>query len=475
MRFDRLFILFLATLLAACSGSGSGSTASGTTPTTSTSGTCSLRARQDWAAATLNEWYLFPETLPANLNPAPYATVDGYIDALTAAARSQRRDRFFTYLTSIAEENAFFSSGSSAGFGVRLQADAAGQRVFIAEAFEGAPALTAGIDRGDEIVAIGTSAGTLRSVSSIVAAEGLSGVSNALGPDSAGTTRTLRIANTTGTRDIAVTKADFALAPVSTRYGSKIIDDGGRRIGYLNLRTFISTADTPMRTAFSNFRAQGITQFVIDLRYNGGGLIDTAELLGDLLGGNRASTDIFDQISYRPEKASSNSIKRFTVQSESVSPVKIAFIGTGATASASELLINAFVPFLGADAALIGTNTFGKPVGQIAIDRPACDDRLRVVALAVQNGAGSANYYDGLATAVTISCRAGDDLTFPLGDPREASLRQALDYIAGVPCSTIAAVPGSTAGRASGLIAAAPAMISPRDPSVPQQKVPGMF
>ena len=52
---------------------------------------------------------------------------------------------------SIASENAYYDSGTSAGLGVRLSTDAAARRVFIAEAFEGAPALAAGIDRGTEI------------------------------------------------------------------------------------------------------------------------------------------------------------------------------------------------------------------------------------------------------------------------------------------------------------------------------------
>ena len=65
---------------------------------------CSLSARQTWAAGVLKEWYLFPETLPASLDPAGYTSVEAYIDALTATARAQGRDRFFTHLASIAEE-----------------------------------------------------------------------------------------------------------------------------------------------------------------------------------------------------------------------------------------------------------------------------------------------------------------------------------------------------------------------------------
>src|SRR6478609_3305029 len=112
-------LLSLALMLSSCGGGGgstggatSGPIGSTTPPPTGGASTCSLRSRQDWAAAQLREWYLFPETLPATLDPTPYASVSDYIDALTATARSQRRDRFFTFLTSIAAENAFNNSGS---------------------------------------------------------------------------------------------------------------------------------------------------------------------------------------------------------------------------------------------------------------------------------------------------------------------------------------------------------------------------
>ncbi len=475
MRFGVL-ALGLAALLAGCGGETGGTAATpAPTPTPTASGTCALGSRQDFAFATLKEWYLFPDTLPATLDKASYTTVESYLDALTATARGQRKDRFFTYITSIAQENAFNNSGATAGFGFRLSYDATAKRAFIAEAFEGAPALAAGIDRGDEITAIGDTPTALRTVTDIIAAEGTGGVTNALGPGTAGTTRTLRLTGTGGTRTVTVSKADYALLPVSSRYGAKIIDDGGKRVGYVNLRTFISTADGQLRTAFDSFRAAGITEFIIDLRYNGGGLVSTAELFGDLLGRNRAGSDVFDQITYRPEKSSNNSTKRFTAQAQSVSPVKMAFIGTGGTASASELVINAFVPFLGSNLALIGTNTFGKPVGQIAIDKAACDDRLRVIAFATQNGAGNAAYFDGLATTIPNTCKAGDDLTKPLGDATEASVRQALDFLGGKPCTPISSAPVSGVAQ-QGLKAAPPAeLLSPERPTAPQREVPGLF
>ena len=481
--------LAVLALLASCGGDdvfssapgATGSPPTGVAPTPTPTTGCSVRERQDWAAGQLREWYLFPETLPASLDPTPYPTVDGYIDALTATARSQRRDRFFTFLTSIREEEAYYASGASAGFGIRLGVDATARTAVVTEAFEGAPALAAQVDRGTEILAIGTTVATLRTVSAIITAEGSIGVSNALGPNTAGLSRVLRIADAQGTRDVTLTKTDFSLLPVSTRYGAKVITDGGRSYGYLNLRTFISTADPALRAAFASFRAQNVTDVIVDFRYNGGGLVSTAELMGDLLGRNRATSEVFSYTVFRPDKASNNVTRLFAPQSESIAPTRIAFIGTGGTASASELVINAMVPYLHSNAGLIGTNTFGKPVGQIAFDRAACDDRLRVVAIATQNAARQGNYYDGLAGTVEASCRAEDDIRFPLGDPREASTRQAIDFLAGRTCTPISASPITSSARTAGqattatLPDAGRELLTPDHPSTPQREVPGLF
>lgn len=472
-------IVILAAGVTACGGGGGGGSGGSTvtvpptiitTPPPPTSTACSLSNRQNFAFSVLNEWYLFPETLPASLSPAPYSTVQAYIDALTATARAQGKDRFFTYITSIAEENAFFASGATAGFGIRLLYQ--GNRVFIMEAFEGAPALAAGIDRGTEILAIGTTEANLATVSSIIAAQGANGVSDALGPSTAGTARVLRVTDANGTRNLTVTKANFNIDPLSSRYGVKVIDNGGQRVGYINMRTFISTADNQLRTAFADFRAQGITNFVIDFRYNGGGLVSTAEVMGDLLGGNRFSSDVFSVTRFRASKSSNNETRRFQPGSQSVSPVKIAFISTNATASASELVMAAFPPFLGANAALIGSNSFGKPVGQIALDQASCDDRIRVVAFAKENAAGQGDYYSGLIGTMQASCAAADDISRPLGDPQEESLRVALDFVAGRSCTPATA---GLSAQNDKVVIEPQVLPLPRDPSVAQREVPGAF
>src|SRR3954454_16991736 len=114
-------VALAALLLQGCGGGGGGESGGGSNPIAGTpppspppvSTACSLRDRQLWVQTQMQEWYLFPETLPASLDPAPYATVQAYIDALTATARAQRRVRFFIFISSIKEDEAFFSSGAS--------------------------------------------------------------------------------------------------------------------------------------------------------------------------------------------------------------------------------------------------------------------------------------------------------------------------------------------------------------------------
>jgi len=431
--------------------------------------TCTLRSRQDWAAAAISDWYLFPETLPASLDPAPYGSVSAYIDALTAVARAQSKDRYFTYVTSIAEEDAYYASGSTAAFGIRLVTDSASGTVTIADAYEGAPGLTAGIDRGTEILAIGPTPESLTSVSQLIAAGG-NALSNAFGPSDAGVTRSFQIRDAAGTRIVTATKADFSIQPVSPRFGTRIIDADGQRIGYINLRNFIGPTEAQLRTAFAYFRGQGVSRFIIDLRYNGGGLVSQAQTMVDLLGRDRLPQDVVNYVTFRPSKSNNDQTRLFRAQAEAVAPARIAFIATGGTASASEMVINSFIPFLKADAILVGANTYGKPVGQIAVDRTACDDRLRITAFETQNADRQGNYYRGLASTVGATCAAPDTLAVPMGDPREGSTRVAIDALAGRSCTPIA-----VDQRALALREAKRDPLLPDTPSVAQLDLPGTF
>ena len=222
----------------------------------------------------------------------------------------------------------------------------------------------------------------------------------------------LRITDAAGTRDVSVTKADYDLTPVSSRYGARIIDDGGRRVGYLNLRTFIYDRRPGAAQRLRHLPGAGRHR-----RHRRPSLQWRRPRLDRRADGRPARPQPLGQRGVQLHHLPAGEIVEQLHpllpdrRRNSIAPTRIAFIGTTGTASASELVINAFIPYLHANAALVGTNTYGKPVGQIAVDRAACDDRLRVVAFKTENAARQGDYYDGLATKVEASCQAGDDLT----------------------------------------------------------------
>jgi len=431
-----------------------------------------LAERQTFVDDVMADWYLFPNLVDQTVNRANFTQLQDYIDALVAPARAQSRDRFFSYATSIEQEEAFANSGATAGFGFRLAYDTANRRVFVIDTFEGTAALGANIDRGTEILGIGTSASTIQTVNSLFANGGAAAVSDAFGPSTAGTTRVLSIRDQSGVeREVSLIKTDFSFDPVSDRYGAQIINDGGKQVGYLNLRTFsVLEAEQDLIAAFTDFRTAGVTEVIIDLRYNGGGRISVAEVFGDRLGVG-FDGQVFNEIAFRPERANNNSIHLFNPSTlSSIAPSKLAFITTGSSASASELLINGMLPYV-TDLALIGSNTFGKPVGQSGFDLAACDLRFRPVTIANENADGNGDYFTGLAASVPNSCRANDDISFQMGDPNENMTSVALDFLAGRTCTPIAGGPATTASALEeGILAPE---LSER--TAAQHEVPGLY
>lgn len=467
----------LALSLAACGGGGGGpQPTAGPSPTSTTapptSDGCSVGNQIAFADDVLNDWYLFPDLLDNTVSQANFSTVQSFLDARVAPARAQSRDVGFTFATSIADETALINSGSSAGFGVRLSFDQTNNRLFILEAFENAPGFAAGIDRGTEILAIGTTSANLQTVSSLLASGGVNAVFEALGPSDAGVTRVLRFEQADGTvLERSVAKADFSLDPVSDRYGAVIIQDGGRNVGYLNLRTFIvGSAANELREAFQLFASNNVDQLIMDFRYNGGGLVSVAETLGDLMGRDQIGS-VFSRTVLRPERSDNNETRLFRSELNALQPEGLVLIGTRSTASASELVTNAMLPYVASNRiALVGSNTSGKPVGQFAFDLDECDLRIRAVTFQTLNANNEGEYFTGLASVMPNTCRANDDFTRPLGDPNEASIATALDFLAGRSCTAISGAKGQTAQRAPTM-----EMMMPANPTAAQYQMPGLF
>jgi hypothetical protein len=228
--------------------------------------------------------------------------------------------------------------------------------------------------------------------------------------------------------------------------------------------------------------------------------VDTAVLLANLLAGDLGAETVpppMLQFNYNPAVTTVECVApkgganpclipfappAAGVTTRPMAAQKVAFIATGDTASASELVMNVLdaYPKL-ADAvtdrrvAIIGDRTYGKPVGQTIHTISACGLALFLVEIRLTNALGNGDYYDGLPdTAGHFTgplCPAPDDLTHPLGDPAEGSVKEALTWITTGACS-----PAPAAAFRAGPAPRGPDLHPlPAEPTLAQREMPGLF
>ena len=419
----KLLVMLLTALLVVGCSSDSGDNFVGE-PTS-----CSNDGQKQFVLDALYDWYLWNADLPANLSIADYATPEELVVEVTETYGPQNPDGTpldrFSSVGSLEADRQFFGEGKYEGFGFSWREE--GGEMRMTGVFAGSPADVAGLARGQTVVTLND-----RTYANIVGGEG---INTFFDSNDTVTFVMQRLDATTFSAD--VTKAIVTIPPVPQ---SRLINigDGVPPVGYMEFRTFISTAEPRFASVFSDFAAAGVTDVIIDMRYNGGGLVRTAELLGDYLGSVANPGAIFSRTEFNADRApSNNSIDLFAnpAISNGLNTSRFIVIASSSTASASELVTNSLIPY--ADVWIVGENTFGKPVGQVGIE--FCEKILRPTSFRTTNSLGDGDYFDGLP----VDCPAADDLDIPVGDANDPNV------IAALSVSTTGACPAPAAsGRA---------------------------
>lgn len=437
-----LFGLAAAILVAGCSDGGGG-TSGGLDRIVSE---CLEGSGKQEVFGIMRDWYFWNDVTEQadkyTSSPGGFADVESLLDFLRY--QPSLYDRGFTFVTTPEEENAFFQEGQFIGFGFGMTRIGNTHDIRITQVYTGGPAASAGIERGYRLTAVNG-----RSIQQIDLNEGLS---EALGPAEAGDTRTLSFEDRAGSPlpNVELTKAVVDLDPVAE---VKVINNAGVEVGYIFFRTFIGTAVNELRSAMAQFQNEQIRNVVVDLRYNGGGLVSVAQVLGSLLAGPGNSGNTFFTQEFNSGNMNFNQAAFFQSEPASLDLDKIIFITSAGTASASELLINGLQPyFQEADIAVVGSPSYGKPVGQSAFDFCGDEQRLRAVTFRTVNVMGEGDYFSGLP----VDCPAVDDLQALLGDESEESLSVALNYLANGTCSSGMAGAQGLSGRGKGEALAKP-------------------
>ena len=270
------------------------------------------------------------------------------IQGMVRALRHRYSDRFTRYLNPKRLDQ--FESDTSGEFtGIGLTVMRAHRGLRVASAIPGTPAKRAGIRAGDLIVAAGGRSLAGRSTASAVSLiEGPAGTSVALRivPAGAGKPRALR-----------VRRAKVQVPAVQ----GVMRRDAGRKVAYVRFSTFSVGAHGELRDAIDRLWAHGAKGLVLDLRGNGGGLLNEAVL----------SASVFLPKGERVVETSSRTQghRVYKALGDPASPRPIVVLVDHDTASAAEILTSALSEHH--LATVVGTRTFGKGTFQQAIDLPA--------------------------------------------------------------------------------------------------------
>ena len=382
---------------------------------------CSVADEKQRFLNYMRDDYFWYRDIPSTVNLAAYA--DSY--ALLEAIRSNQ-DRFSFLLTEQEYQDRYVNAEFIGfGFGSRVE----NQRVFINYVFANSPAQLAGIRRGDELVSInGTAVTTLIQQGTYT---------SALGANNVGVTVELGWRKPNGDTFTAVVSKNFV--ETNTVLATEVLDVNDKQVGYFVLNSFINRTGADLNSAYNQFA--GVDELIIDVRYNGGGLIRYANQAASQAAGNNVIGNVFTRYIYNDKNTSSNQIEYFQLYEgiRQLNLERVYVLTTAASCSSSELIINALEPFV--DVVVIGGRTCGKPVGQSP--RSICDKRTFVVNFETVNADFEGRYFNG----IPADCEVADVLVGDWGDVNDPLLVATRNHIATGNCQAIGAQATQTQQR----------------------------
>lgn len=415
--------------------------------------TCTDERQKSWVRASLNEDYLFYREAPlTSIEPTTFSgTVPGLFAAYTTRAVPQDR---FSFVISQAQVEAEFEAGVSIGLGITFARDATSKQIRIAFVDPNGPAFAAGLQRGMQLQSVNGTALSPADQPLLSDDQKSSLFSNVPGTRvSVGFTRPP--SKTETVFDLGIAK--FAETPVLT---AKVLDNIGTpgKVGYLSYNSFLTPiGELQLADAFKTFASAGVSDLVLDLRYNSGGYIFIASQLAYMVAGNtRTANKTFEAFFYSDKRAAENQSEPFRnaitsfFQSQRVGePLsqlnldRVFILATGNTCSASEAVVNA-LRGVDVEVVMVGSTTCGKPYG--FSNRNNCTLSYFPLEFEGRNQKGQPVPLTGLTPQA--SCESSDDLDHELGDPSERMLSHSLSYITSGACTaTTASAKAKTLGQ----------------------------
>ncbi|MGH8220221.1 MAG: S41 family peptidase [Steroidobacteraceae bacterium] len=415
-----------------------------------------------WLRSWTNDNYLWYSEVP-DLDPGTYSTTAAYFTVLMTSATDslgEPKDKFhFTEATSQWEQ--FSQAGVDIGYGLTwaLIANVPPRQLYVAYVWPGGAAQAAGLARGAQILTIdGVDVANGADVDTLN--EGLS-------PTSAGESHTFTYQNSGSSTTQTVTLQAQQVTETPVPIVTTIATPTGT-VGYILYNDVIATSEQELINAINQLKAANVSDLVLDLRYNGGGLLDIASELAYMIAGpTQTAGAYFEQDTFNDKHPDVNPFGQttpptpfytttqpgFTTQSGGTAlpylGLQKLYVLTGtSTCSASEAVINGLTG-VNVQVIQIGSGTCGKPYGFYPQDN--CGTSYFAIEFQGDNFARFGDYPDGFVPqnasqaseyapgAVLPGCSVADDFSNALGAANEGRLAAALAYRTGGSASCPAA------------------------------------
>jgi carboxyl-terminal processing protease len=424
----------------------------------------------NWLRSWTNDLYLWYSEVP-DLDPSQSATPDYFAQLMTSAktATGAPKDKFHFTETTAAWE-ALSTSNIEVGYGVQFDviSSTVPRKIVIAytEAGSNAGQPPLSLARGAVVLAIdGTDLQTTTKA-------GVAALNAGLSPAAAGETHLFQIQDpgSATSRSVTLTAASITTHSVGA---TQTFTTATGVVGYLLFNSHLAQAEKELVDAINSLKTAGATDLVLDMRYNGGGLLNIASELAYMIAGPQMTAgQTFELIQFNSKHPSTDPVTGAaitptpfftTAQGLSVTrgqalPTlglqKVYVLTTSGTCSASEAVINS-LQGVGVQVVQIGTTTCGKPYGFYPQDN--CGTTYFSIEFQGVNARSFGSYSDGFVPTSTLTTSSGtdfrlpgcvvqDDFTHALGDQNESLLFSALSYRATGSCGTPPAGLGDGAG-----------------------------
>ncbi|AZQ61764.1 hypothetical protein EI427_05800 [Flammeovirga pectinis] len=382
----------------------------------------STASNKEYLANLMDQWYLWYDQVP-NVNPDDYSSQNEMLIAMR-----YEKDKW-SYIEDKAAYDAYYNSGlvtdgDQGAHGIYLKYITEDE-LYIRYSYPGSSAANAGLSRGTKINQInGVNVSSLTSDEiNASLGENVIGIENTFG-----ITIPARMTFENGVevlsqpaKDTTIVIAKEAVVINPILHSEIITTPNNVKVGHVVFKSFIEPAVEPLNKLFTEFKTNGVTEVVLDMRYNGGGRVSIASQLASILAPTSAKGKDLFRYRHNDRQVDQNEDEIVEIADNNLNLDRLFILASEGTASSSELMINGLKPFM--DVQVIGQNTYGKPVGSYGFENNGFI--YSVISLKILNANDEGEYFDGLPT----NQEAVDDVFFHWGDIREPMLHQALYMI----------------------------------------------